>query len=271
MTTSRAGPDAKVLALRLASTVILVPGALAAVWYGPPLLTLVVALSGAAMAWEWGRLVAAGRFDARAAAIMIGIVAAMLAGFAMRFDLALVLAGIGAAAAALMRAEERWWSALGTLWIAAGCLAFLWLALPGSGGRGAVLWLLAVVWASDSLAFVAGKSLGGPKLAPRISPNKTWAGVAGGLIGAAMVGMAVAWIGRIPAGFALAVSLGLGVSAQAGDLVESQAKRHFAVKDTSRLIPGHGGMLDRLDGLIAAAIGAALLTLIFGGGVLEVR
>ncbi len=127
------------------------------------------------------------------------------------------------------------------------------------------------MWASDIGAYVAGRAIGGPRLAPRISPGKTVSGALGGLLAAVLVGIVAAlslaashpaalWRAGLLAGL-------LGVVAQAGDLGESYVKRHFGVKDSGRLIPGHGGLLDRLDALLAVALAASLLALIEGRGV----
>jgi phosphatidate cytidylyltransferase len=134
--------------------------------------------------------------------------------------------------------------------------------LPGSG-RNTLLWLFAVVWASDSAAYLVGKTLGGPLLAARLSPGKTWSGAFGGLAGAALVGAATEKLLGIPLLSAvLWASVVLSVVAQAGDLLESLAKRRFGVKDTSGLIPGHGGFLDRLDALLAVLLVVAGVSLI---------
>ena len=126
------------------------------------------------------------------------------------------------------------------------------------GGPRFTFSLLAVVWCSDIGAYAAGRIFGGPRLAPRISPGKTWSGAAGGLV-AAMVG------GSLVAGFAsvtsLAVMAVLGIASQLGDLGESALKRHYNVKDSGKLLPGHGGLLDRLDGLMAAGIVAGIVLL----------
>jgi phosphatidate cytidylyltransferase len=254
--------------LRLASALVLMPLVLAAVWFGPPWLPIAVAIAGAAMAWEWARMSGQGRFGAGEAVVTAAILGTViLAGFG-HFGWAAALA-VGAAAVSAWTRPSAWlWTGLGTLWIAAGLLAFLWLAGPG-GGRTTMFWLLGVAWATDIGAYAAGKAIGGPKLAPSLSPNKTWAGMGGGVVAAALIGVVAAFLVPVPIARAVIVSAVLGLVAQGGDLAESQAKRHFRVKDASGLIPGHGGFLDRLDGLIAAVVAAALLTLALGVPILE--
>jgi phosphatidate cytidylyltransferase len=137
-----------------------------------------------------------------------------------------------------------------------------------SGGANVIV-LLLIVWASDIGAYMVGRAVGGPRLAPAISPGKTWSGAVGGLAGSAAIGLAAAAIlgnGPIswrPAAFAILI----GIVSQAGDLFESLLKRHFGVKDSGHLIPGHGGLLDRLDAVLTAAPTAALLALMLGRGV----
>ncbi len=147
-------------------------------------------------------------------------------------------------------------------------------APPASGtayGAGfgliAMLFLFAVVWASDVCAYFAGRTFGGPKLAPRISPNKTWSGFGGGILGGVLGGLFVLWIfglgtpGIHHAGLAALLSL----ASIFGDLFESAFKRRFRVKDSGRIIPGHGGVMDRLDGFIFAAVAAAIIGISIGG------
>jgi len=158
------------------------------------------------------------------------------------------------------------WVAAGTVYIGLPVVALLWLR---NQDRETALWLMAVVWATDSAAYGAGRIIGGWKLMPSVSPNKTWAGLVGGTVGAVIVGAAMA------AGFELSIaswllasmSALLALVSQGGDLFESAVKRRFGVKDAGRLIPGHGGLLDRIDGLLAAAPVAAALCLAFGGGI----
>ena len=152
----------------------------------------------------------------------------------------------------------------GVIWAAAA--AMIWLR-AGACGLGNVLFLLALVWATDIGAYLTGRALGGPKLAPRISPGKTWAGAAGGLLFAACSGIAAAVISGTGIASATAIAVGLSVIAQAGDLAESAMKRRFGVKDSGRLIPGHGGLLDRLDSTLAVALAGALLAFVRGAGV----
>jgi phosphatidate cytidylyltransferase len=246
------------LTLRILSALVLAPLALAAVWFGAPFLPALVALAGAGMGWEWARL---SRVRAPVAVTLV-IAAPFLAACAIAFDrdlAAWLVALLFALAAALAERglRARLWTLVGTLWIALPCMAVLWL--ERSAGRGAIFFLLAVVWASDIGAFAFGRVLGGPKLAPRLSPNKTWAGSLGGLLCAILVGIATAAILHGAAARLIASSFIVAVAAELGDLAESFAKRRFGVKDSSKLIPGHGGLLDRLDSLLAAAIALALL------------
>ncbi|HKT54694.1 MAG TPA: phosphatidate cytidylyltransferase, partial [Caulobacteraceae bacterium] len=174
----------------------------------------------------------------------------------------------GALARAAWPAPERsasLWAGIGTLWIGAACVGLLWLAADPAAGRATTLWVFALVWATDSAAYLVGRWAGGPRLAPRWSPKKTWSGAVGGLAAAGLVGAITAkMLGFSMLSPVLWLSVGLSVAVQAGDLAESAAKRRFGVKDTSGLIPGHGGLLDRLDGMLAAFLVAAVMTLARG-------
>jgi len=268
---SAASRVSDVLRLRIQSALVLIVAAVAAVWFGSPWVALIVAFAGLAMGWEWGRLTAGGEFGPRAAIAMATALLAVGIAASGRFVPALIVAVVGGIAIAAARARDRMLAALGTAWIAGGCIAFLWLADPRIGGRVTIFFLLLIVWLTDIFAYFVGRSVGGPRLAAALSPNKTWAGFAGGLTGAAIAGALTSAATGSPYGAAIAIGLVLSLIAQAGDLVESWAKRHFAVKDASGLIPGHGGVLDRLDGLMAAAIAAALIRVAFGAGVLVIR
>jgi phosphatidate cytidylyltransferase len=167
------------------------------------------------------------------------------------------------------RARSGAWLAFGVLYIGLAGIALIHLRGDTAAGRGNVLFLFLVVWASDIGAYLAGRRFGGPKLAPAISPNKTWSGAAGGLAAAMLVGLLAAAViapDGLDIGRVLLVAVILAVLAQLGDLFESWLKRRFNVKDSSALIPGHGGLLDRLDAVLAAAPAAALLGALLGAG-----
>lgn len=168
---------------------------------------------------------------------------------------------------ALVRGRSGWlltW--FGAPYIAVPTVALIWLRADGAVGRWNVLFIVLVVWASDIGAYVAGRMIGGAKLAPTISPGKTRSGAVGALFAAMLIGVAVA-AGTGSAVHAAMVALVFSVVEQAGDLFESWIKRLVGVKDSGRVIPGHGGLFDRLDGLLAAAPVAALLAANLGRGV----
>jgi phosphatidate cytidylyltransferase len=266
------------LRLRVVSALALAPLPLAAIWFGGPWLALLTAFAGAVMAWEWGRLcggaavarLAPGVAEIELVGVVIASVAIAAAG-AVRVAIMAVLLGAGLVywTGRKTARPAPGWTALGALWVALPCICLLWLAREAAVGRATLLWLLAVVWATDIGAYAFGRGIGGPRLAPRWSPRKTWAGLAGGTGCAAFAGLATALaLGLSPAWPLALVSAGLAVVAQFGDLAESLAKRRFGVKDSSGLIPGHGGLLDRLDGLLAVIPAVALLTVLGGRSVL---
>jgi phosphatidate cytidylyltransferase len=260
---------------RIASALVLAPPVIAAAWFGWPWLPLVTALAGAGMAWEWARMCCAGRVGASGGALIGAVVAAIATSAAAATIAGLAISALGAALVLVIARRESGvaadWLALGALWLAVPCVLLLGLARP-DGGRATVLWILAVVWATDIGAYAIGRRLGGPRLAPRWSPGKTWSGLAGGMLCAALAGWAAAGLARTPSAAPLVlVSAGLAIVGQFGDLAESVAKRRFGVKDTSGLIPGHGGLLDRLDALLAVVPAVALLSMAGGGSILTWR
>jgi phosphatidate cytidylyltransferase len=246
------------------------PPVLLLVWLGGAFLDALMLVAVGLMGWEWARLVGRGSFGPTALAVLVTGVGALGALILGNGRVALLLAACGSALVAVLarltRSGSAIWAGAGTLWIVVAALAFLWLARAPEGGRAIVFWLLAVVWTNDVAAYAVGRSVGGPKLAPRWSPNKTWAGFFGGVLGAGVIGFL--WsiaVWRSNATIAIVSTL-LAMAAQLGDLAESLAKRHFGVKDSSTLIPGHGGLLDRVDGLMAAAMVAGAVTLATGRG-----
>jgi phosphatidate cytidylyltransferase len=161
------------------------------------------------------------------------------------------------------------WYALGLVYVFVPCAALIWLRADPNVGLQQIFWIVALVIFADTGAYIAGRSIGGPKLAPRVSPNKTWAGLGGAVVSAAIVGAITAMLMDLPSVAILtAISAGLAVIEQIGDLAESAFKRHFGVKDASNIIPGHGGALDRVDGLIAVAAAVAGINHLIGSSVL---
>lgn len=275
--TNPLNPDDKValasmsnkLVLRIVSGIALSAVALAITYAGPLPFALLVTAFVAVMAWEWGRLVCSSGFDP-AWAVQVGataigtvLVASECPGCAL---LAIV---IGTLLVFVLRrlqmgTAQSWWSATGVYYVGLPSIALVWIRSDPEFGWYAVLFIFITVWTTDTAAYIFGKTIGGPLLAPDISPKKTWAGFSGGLICATLLGSAVL-LGVAGTKDLLAViglSAGVSLVSQIGDLGESSIKRLFGRKDASGVIPGHGGVLDRVDGLVFAALACAVVALI---------
>jgi phosphatidate cytidylyltransferase len=260
----------KPLTLRIISAAVLIPIVVVAVYAGHPAWDLLVILFAGVMAWEWISIaVPSPQWRVIAAAILV---AANLWLFAFRGEMFNALGVLALLLFALIipacrRAAS--WLALGFVYIFFPCAAIIALRADPTVGLQQILWIVALVIFADTGAYIAGRSIGGPKLAPRISPNKTWAGLGGAVVSAAIMGAITAFLMDLPAFWTLTVVSGLlGIVAQIGDLAESAFKRHFGVKDASNIIPGHGGALDRVDGLIAVAAAVAGINYLIGSSVL---
>ncbi|HZD63671.1 MAG TPA: CDP-archaeol synthase [Xanthobacteraceae bacterium] len=255
------------LALRVCSALVLVPLAIATAYLGGWPFDLFWGAAAIGVLWEWSSLVARNEqlsvLLAGGASLALAVVL-VATGHVLP---ALIVVAVGAlGAASLTLAERRTWVA-GALPYA-GALAMGPIILRSDGEQGflAVLFLFAIVWTTDIGAYFAGRALGGPKLVPGVSPNKTWAGAIGGLLASVLAALVVAKMAALTSLFALAMlAVVLSVSAQAGDLFESFLKRRFNAKDSSHLIPGHGGLMDRLDGFVTASVAAVMIGLARGG------
>jgi phosphatidate cytidylyltransferase len=264
----RAGvPRSSELVLRVCSALVLVPLAIGTAYLGGWAFALFWGAAAIGVLWEWISLVAPSE---ERSMLLIGGAALALAvalsgmGHALAAIVVLAMGALGVAALTL--APRRAWIAGAVVYAGALAVAPIVLRLDEEDGFLAVIFLLAIVWMSDIGAYFAGRALGGPKLVPQVSPNKTWAGAVGGLLAAILAAVAVAKLAALSAIFPLAVlALALSVFAQAGDLFESFLKRRFHAKDSSHLIPGHGGLMDRLDGFVTASVAAALIGLLRGG------
>ena len=259
------------LVARIAAALVLIPIVLLDVWAGSVWFELGIALFAAIMSVEWSRMVYRGsQFQFQLALhAMASIGAVLLVSRSGAFAALQVIA----ACWAMSLIWELWrgksgsrWAWWGVPYVALPGLALILIRQSPEYGLFAVLWLFAIVWSADTLAFVFGKLIGGPKLAQAISPNKTWAGLVGAVSGGVAASVLVGWYAELPNLWPLLVAgVLLAVLEQSGDLFESAVKRRFGVKDSGRIIPGHGGVLDRVDGLIFAAVAAAAFGYMRGG------
>ena len=250
--------------VRAASALVLAAIAVGAAVASPWTFSLLVIASSTIVAWEWGRLVRGKSFDGIAIIEAIGLAALVICVTLGQADLALIALAATAAAIGFvgLSSSTLGWSVAGLAYAALPAWALVWVRSDQAFGAIALLYLFAVAWTTDTASYAAGRLIGGAKLAPRITPNKTWSGFILGALIPALVGYAFALAlgGTGPIRLA-AVSVALALACQAGDLFESAVKRRFGTKDMSQLIPGHGGLLDRIDGLLAAAVLAGLIAL----------
>ena len=261
-------PKRSGLGLRLLSAMVLLPVCVAAVWAGSWWFALLLAGIGGAMCWEWAGICSPGQKAASSVMLAAGIAAPLLlVPFGFPAVVAVAITGfiLLLAIAALRRRPNGLVLAAGLPYVVLGLASAGWLRNDAGGGAAAVLWVVASIVATDVGAFFAGRALKGPKLAPHISPNKTWSGLFGGMACAAAAGALTGVLAGAPSLPLAAASLVLAVIAQGGDLIESKLKRAFHVKDAGRLIPGHGGFLDRFDGYLTALPAAALMSAFAGG------
>jgi len=257
------------IGLRAASAVVLAPAAVLATWLGGIWFLALVVLACGLLASEWAMMSAPRAWRVMACAVGLGLVAAVTATHAGQMSLGLLMLVFAAAAVALFarsRGLEAVDAAYGVLYLGWPAVLLIWLrdqAAPQ--GLNWTILVFAVAWSADIMAYLVGSALGGPKLWPRFSPNKTWSGFLGGLTAGALAGAGMAlWLdmGRLSPLWGGALGLAAALATMAGDLWESALKRRFGVKDAGALIPGHGGLLDRVDGLMFAVVVAALGRLI---------
>jgi phosphatidate cytidylyltransferase len=257
------------LRLRSLAAAVLVPVILWVAWLGGIWFELAAMALGLATALEWCRMV----FRDDRGQTVIHVVSAVLSApvslqLGPDWALALICLFWAVSLGRVWTSGDQLsaWRILGIPYVSLPPLAFVTLRGDPVFGLTAILLIFAVVWAADSAAYFAGRAIGGPRLAPAVSPNKTWAGLAGAVIAGTLAGLVVAELTDLPRLAAIGLLSGaLAAIEQAGDLFESAAKRACDTKDTGSLIPGHGGVLDRADGLIAAACAAALLGAWRGG------
>jgi phosphatidate cytidylyltransferase len=253
------------LLMRVAAALVLAPLTIAIAYAGGWLWAALVTLAVIGLYVEWLMIVGAAQQTRVAAS---GMVALAISGFCLAFgriDVSLPVLALGLAGVALLSPARRGWNAAGFIYAAAAEIASVLVRLDQAQGFVALMLILLVVWGTDIGGYFAGRGIGGPKLWPRVSPRKTWAGAIGGFAASVAVTAGFAAFGLGKTGPLLLLGAVLSIASQLGDLFESAVKRRFGVKDSSQLIPGHGGLLDRLDGLVAAVVLAAIFGFLRGG------
>ena len=255
------------LLLRVVSAAVLAPLALVAAYIGGLPFALFWGIAALVVLWEWMTLVVGPNYRLLVLSCAAAIAVADFLAWLGRPVTALFMVGLGALAGAIFAPSER------RLWVIAGAgyaggmvLAPVFLRADAGFGFAVILLVFAIVWTTDVLGYFAGRAFGGPKLWPAVSPKKTWSGAIAGTVGAVVVALLVAaQFGSFDRIAIIAVALLLSIMAQAGDLFESWVKRRFDAKDSSHIIPGHGGVMDRLDGFWAAAVVGCVVGLLRGG------
>jgi phosphatidate cytidylyltransferase len=253
------------LMLRVVAALVLAPAAIAIAYAGGWLWTALVTLAAIGLYVEWLMIVGAVRDRPVVASGGAALAIAGLCLAAARIDAALAVLSLGLAAVAMLSQAPRRWPAAGFVYAATAEIASVLVRLDQVQGLVALILVLLVVWVTDIGGYFAGRGIGGPKLWPRVSPNKTWAGAIGGFGLSLVVAAVFAGLGLGKTGPVLLLGAALSIASQLGDLLESAVKRRFGVKDSSHLIPGHGGLMDRLDGFVAAIAVAAFFGLLRGG------
>lgn len=250
---------------RVVAALILAPLTIMVVFAGGWIWILLVTAVAIGLFYEWDGIVNAKR-DARI--IAIGVIALELIGLALWFGwtgIAFTTAIVAPTLIAYLSNERRAWNVGGFFYAAAALIASVLVRLDPAVGFYALVYPLLIVWVTDIGGYFAGRGIGGPKLAPRVSPKKTWAGAIGGIVLSLVIALAATWLGWGRLVPMVVIALVLSIVSQFGDLFESRVKRQFGVKDSSQIIPGHGGLLDRLDGFVAAIVFAALFGYLRGG------
>lgn len=258
------------LGVRTVSALVLGAVTLAATWIGGWPFALLWLVGGLCLLSEWLRMMRVEPY-----ALLLGVLGFALVALSVELHVgdgslreAAITAGAAPVAALIFGADgrNRLWAAAGFLYAAVIVAVPVLVRADPARGIVGVAWMFAVVWTTDIAAYFVGRSLGGPKLWPQVSPKKTWSGFMGGVTAGTLAGLAVisvaaertGWVSAWSAGSAALLSALASIASQGGDLAESALKRRFGVKDSGGLIPGHGGVMDRLDGFWAVALGVGV-------------
>ena len=267
------GQDVRNLLMRIAAALVLAPMAIATCYAGGWLWIALATVVAVGLYVEWLMVVGAvGKQPIRISGAVALAIAGVLLGFG-RIEASWLALVVGLFVVAMVSSQRRRWMAAGFVYAAAAQMASVLLRLDSQMGFVALVFVFLVVWVTDIGGYFAGRGIGGPKLWPRVSPKKTWAGAIGGFAASLAVAAVFATVAPQRDDPQLALKIGpllglaavLSIVSQLGDLFESSVKRRFGVKDSSHLIPGHGGLMDRLDGFIAAVVVAAIFGVLRGG------
>jgi phosphatidate cytidylyltransferase len=253
------------LYMRVVAALVLAPLTILIAWIGGWIWACVVIAAAALLYFEWLMIVGV---SGNRLAVAAGLAALALSGICLmlrRADIAFAIVAVGLVLVAMVAREQRGWVASGLVYAAAALIATILVRRDADFGFLGLMFVLLVVWVTDIGGYFAGRGIGGPKLWPRVSPKKTWAGAIGGLVLGLVIAAGFALLGFGKMEPLLLLGAVLSIVSQLGDLFESAVKRRFDVKDSSHIIPGHGGLLDRLDGFVAAIVFAALIGFMRGG------
>ncbi len=247
------------LKTRILSAMVLAPVAIALAYFNFATFLILITIFIVALSWEWGRMTRSNGWDH--ITFLTIMTALTMMGAIVWKDLSLIwgVLSLGGLAIYFLTVKKKLWALAGVVYIALPASALVWLRADPEYGFAAIVFVLFVVWTTDSASYFVGRLIGGVKFAPTLSPNKTWSGFLGGVLAAAMMGGIFSlWLDSAPKTLAI-VAFMIAISSQYGDLLESSIKRHYGIKDSSQLIPGHGGAFDRLDGLLMAVLMAGLI------------
>ena len=251
------------IGIRVLSAIIMAPVALATVFLGGWWLAVLVIVVGTYGNLEWNRITRTDHFVIQSLS-GLSITSAVTLLMIMTPEVGISVLALGGALVGILAAKicrSAAWPIIGLVYVGGAVLGFLWIRQ--AYGSEVVFWLLFLIWATDVGAYITGSLVGGPKLVPRLSPKKTWSGLVGGSVAAALISTLFGiWVGLGSVNWLIPAGLVLACWSQLGDIVESMIKRRFNVKDSGQIIPGHGGVLDRIDGLLFT-IPVVVLALIF--------
>ena len=257
------------LATRTGSAIVLMPLALYAIWEGGIWFQMFLGVLAVLIAHEWAAIVhnnSQRAFAVLALAGLSGVFVTETQGLDSACLAILVLWLVSALMWLVNAGQGTIWSLLGVFYVGLPMIALVLLREDETTGRWAVLWCFAIVWAADIFAYFFGRILGGPKLAPQLSPKKTWAGLLGAVVGAGLVSGVLAFFWGYNAFWLILIAGAAALIEQVGDIFESALKRRYGVKDSGNFIPGHSGVLDRVDGLLAVALFIAVIGFIHRAG-----